>query len=70
MPARRGTERQPGEDLGFRNGPPDELFQCGRQFGECSWGSQLFVEPEHQFVPRQCSVERIGPVALRQLVAG
>ena len=68
--ARRRAQRQPGENLGLGDRPP-EVSRKGRgQLGERFGHAEFFVQPEHDFVARQSGVERGRPISRRQLITG
>ena len=64
--ARRGAERQPGEDLGFGDRPPDSALQGRRQILQSPRGRQLLVQPEDQRVAGQRRVQHLRPLARAQ----
>ena len=64
--ARRGAERQPGEDLGFGDRPPDSGLQGRRQLLQSPRGRQLLVQSEDQLVAGQRRVQHLRPLARAQ----
>ena len=68
--ARRRAQRQPGEDLGLGDRPPEVPRKGGGQLVERSGRAEFLVQPEHDFVARQRGVERVRPISRRQLLAG
>ena len=63
VPARRGAERQPGQDLGFGHRPPDCPLQRFGQLVQRLGSGEFLVQPVHDLVAGQRVVERQRPVS-------
>ena len=69
FPARGGSERQPGKDLGFRDRSACLLLEHRRKFIQCTRRSQLLVQAEDELVAGERRVQRVRPVAFVQIVS-
>ena len=65
---RRGSEREPGKDLGFRDRSARLLHENLWKFIQRARRSQLLVQTEHELVAAESRVQRCRPVTFVQVV--